>query len=108
MTAAPSTTSARATGAMRQTFRPNGAAKAVVPDFLILGAAKCGTTSLHGWLSQHPQVLMSSPKEPVYFELNMNGDPISTGRRISRNGTADGFSATHALPISFSRGCRRG
>jgi len=50
-------------------------ANAVVPDFLILGAAKCGTTSLHGWLSQHPQVLMSSPKEPVYFELEYDQGP---------------------------------
>jgi hypothetical protein len=75
MTAAPLTISANSTGAMPQTFRPDGAAKAVVPDFLILGAAKCGTTSLHGWLSEHPQVLMSSPKEPVYFELEYERGP---------------------------------
>lgn len=35
----------------------------------ILGAQKCGTTTLHHWLSQHPNVLGSSPKEPKYFEL---------------------------------------
>jgi len=57
------------------TGRPQAASNAVVPDFLILGAAKCGTTSLHGWLSQHPQVLMSSPKEPVYFELEYDQGP---------------------------------
>jgi len=43
--------------------------EAAVPHFLILGAAKCGTTSLHAWLSKHPQILMSSPKEPLHFEL---------------------------------------
>lgn len=43
--------------------------KETVPHFLILGAAKCGTTSLHLWLSQHPQLLMSFPKEPPFFEV---------------------------------------
>ena len=38
------------------------------PRFFILGAAKAGTTSLHAWLSQHPAVLMSNPKEPFFFE----------------------------------------
>lgn len=41
----------------------------VVPHFMILGAAKCGTTSLHAWLDQHPQTHMSNPKEPKYFEM---------------------------------------
>jgi hypothetical protein len=48
---------------------------AAVPDFLILGAAKCGTTSLHTWLNQHPQVQMCFPKEPVYFELDYSRGP---------------------------------
>lgn len=38
------------------------------PDFFILGAAKCGTTSLHAWLDFHPDILMSDPKEPFFFE----------------------------------------
>lgn len=38
-----------------------------LPNFLIIGAAKSGTTSLHEYLSQHPEVFMSSPKEPHYF-----------------------------------------
>jgi hypothetical protein len=39
-----------------------------VPTFLLLGAAKCGTTSLAYYLSQHPDVCFSEPKEPVFFE----------------------------------------
>ncbi len=35
---------------------------------MILGAAKAGTTSLAYYLSQHPDICMSSPKEPFYFE----------------------------------------
>ncbi|SHI67074.1 Sulfotransferase domain-containing protein [Mesonia phycicola] len=38
-----------------------------LPNFLIVGAAKCGTTSLHNYLMQHPQVFMSKVKEPKYF-----------------------------------------
>lgn len=39
------------------------------PNFLILGAAKSGTTSLYHYLKQHPQVYMSDPKETRFFEL---------------------------------------
>ena len=37
------------------------------PDFFILGAPKCGTTALSEYLRRHPQVFMSTPKEPHYF-----------------------------------------
>jgi hypothetical protein len=36
---------------------------------MILGAAKSGTTSLAYYLSQHPQIYLSEPKEPHFFEL---------------------------------------
>ncbi len=39
----------------------------MLPSFLVLGAARCGTTSLHYYLDQHPDVCMSSIKEPNYF-----------------------------------------
>ncbi|MCS3904372.1 hypothetical protein J2T55_002408 [Methylohalomonas lacus] len=47
------------------------------PNFFILGAPKCGTTSLAYWLSQHPNVFMSPNKEPHYFsnDLNHNIEP---------------------------------
>src|SRR5262245_16436607 len=37
------------------------------PNFFIVGAAKAGTTSLHAYLSAHPQVFMPALKEPHYF-----------------------------------------
>lgn len=37
------------------------------PNFFIVGAAKAGTTSLHAYLSSHPQVFMPALKEPHYF-----------------------------------------
>lgn len=39
----------------------------VLPNFLIVGAAKAGTTSLYHWLRQHPEVFMPNLKEPSYF-----------------------------------------
>lgn len=40
-----------------------------LPDFLIVGAAKSGTTSLYSYLIQHPQIFMSSNKEPCFFSF---------------------------------------
>jgi hypothetical protein len=37
------------------------------PNFVILGAPKCGTTALSVYLRDHPQVFVSRPKEPHYF-----------------------------------------
>ena len=37
------------------------------PNLLIIGAMKCGTTSLHNYLDQHPDVFMRPNKEPNYF-----------------------------------------
>jgi hypothetical protein len=40
-----------------------------LPNLLIVGAAKSGTTSLHNYLNQHPDVFMCFPKEP-HFLIN--------------------------------------
>ena len=42
-------------------FRP-------LPDFLILGAQKAGTTSLHRYLELHPSVLKPRVKEVHFFD----------------------------------------
>lgn len=39
----------------------------IKPTFFIIGAPKAGTTSLYYYLNKHPQVLMSSIKEPNFF-----------------------------------------
>ncbi len=38
-----------------------------LPDFVIIGAMKCGTTSLYDYLNLHPEVSMSHPKELNFF-----------------------------------------
>lgn len=41
-----------------------------LPDFLIIGGAKSGTTTLYQYLCRHPQVYMSTPKEPDFFSVD--------------------------------------
>lgn len=38
-----------------------------MPNFLIVGAAKCGTSSLYRYLRSHPEIYMSPVKEPKFF-----------------------------------------
>jgi hypothetical protein len=47
----------------------------VLPTFLVIGAAKAGTTAVYEYLRQHPQVFMSPVKEPHFFALE--GAPIA-------------------------------
>ncbi|HEY5052510.1 MAG TPA: sulfotransferase [Solirubrobacterales bacterium] len=51
-----------------------------LPTFFIIGAPKAGTTSLHHYLDQHPQVQMSSIKEPRFFAGPENGIPYPPDR----------------------------
>lgn len=37
------------------------------PDFIIIGAMKCATSTLHEQLSRQPGIFMSMPKEPCFF-----------------------------------------
>ena len=41
-----------------------------LPDAMIIGAMKSGTSSLHYYLTQHPQVIPPLRKEVHYFDLN--------------------------------------
>jgi hypothetical protein len=50
--------------------------KLAAPNFFILGAAKCGTTSLYHALKQHPEIHLSTVKEPSFF---------STGFQVVKN-----------------------
>lgn len=41
-----------------------------LPNFLIAGAAKAGTTSLYYYLNEHPEIYMSPIKEPKFITSN--------------------------------------
>jgi hypothetical protein len=59
-----------------------------LPDFLVIGAPKAGSTALHVALEQHPQLFLSDPKEPKYF-LTDGLRP----RRVHQRGPGDAHSA---------------
>lgn len=44
---------------------------AQLPNFVVLGAPKCGTTSLYYYLRQHPQVYLPERKELHYFSYEL-------------------------------------
>ncbi len=58
------------------------------PNFIIIGVAKCGTTSLYSYLSQHPQFLPAIRKEPMYLS--------SLVRKIKK---IDGLENLHLLNL---------
>lgn len=45
-----------------------------VPDFILVGAAKGATTSLHHYMSEHPEIQMPEIKETWFFSF-MNNPP---------------------------------
>lgn len=46
----------------------------MLPNLIIIGAGKCGTTGLYSYLRQHPDVSMSTPKELKFFVREENWD----------------------------------
>jgi hypothetical protein len=52
-----------------------------LPNLFIIGAPKCGTTSLHRYLDQHPRISMSRVKEPKFF--------LTDGMRPHHRGPGD-------------------
>lgn len=46
----------------------------MLPNLIIIGAAKAGTTSLHRYLKVHPEIWMSPVKELNFFDAGVNWD----------------------------------
>lgn len=53
-------------------IRPATEGPRALPDFIIVGAQKSGTTSLYKYLGQHPQVLKAARKEVHFFDENFD------------------------------------
>ena len=62
-------------------------------DFFIAGAPKAGTTSLYHYLNEHPEISMSSQKEPDYFS---DSDIQNEGMYYGKN-RIDTIKKYHAL-----------
>lgn len=48
-----------------------------LPNFIIAGFPKCGSTSLHYYLEEHPEIFMPKQKELHYFTYNILSDMIA-------------------------------
>lgn len=60
---------------------PGGAGTSRIADFFVVGAPRCGTTSLCRYLSKHPAICFSRPKETHYFaRLPPDWTPERLGR----------------------------
>ncbi len=91
----------------------------VLPDFLILGAQKAGTTSLHSYLEAHPCVLRAAAKEIHFFDLRYDrgvdwyranfptGVVRAVARRAGRRPALSGDASPYYLfhPLAPRRAC---
>jgi hypothetical protein len=70
----------------------------MLPDFLILGAPRSATTSLHYYLMQHPSIAMSRLKEPNYFLFDPDSRPMIDDPRIITKSVSDLASYERLFP----------
>ena len=79
----------------------------VLPTFFVLGAARCGTTSLHYWLAQHPDIAMSAIKEPNHFLFRPGPDGpqpcIADDRRLLAKSVPDRTAYERLFPAGGVR-----
>src|SRR5689334_9595383 len=54
--------------------RSHPAGQGALPNVIVIGGLKCGTTSLHHYLNLHPEIEMSRPKELNFFVEELNWD----------------------------------
>jgi hypothetical protein len=79
-----------------------------LPNLVIAGVAKAGTTSLFNYLAQHPEICPSDVKETRYFEPLRFGDalpPIETYAAHFRHWRGERY-ALEATPTYFYGGRR--
>lgn len=68
----------------------------MLPNFIVIGAAKSGTTSLYHYLAQHPEIYMSPVKEPRFFaleghSLDFPGQPVPPSVRTTTRTTLESY-----------------
>jgi len=59
-----------------------------LPNVLVIGAQKCGTTALHALLAGHPEIFGSAQKEPDFFSRDRKGDLARYARLFEGAGDA--------------------
>lgn len=69
------------------------------PDYVIIGAMRCGTTSLYLWLCDHPDVAPSARLEVNYFDRRYHRGPkwYRSQFAVGRKGRITGESSPYML-----------
>jgi hypothetical protein len=70
----------------------------VLPNFLIIGAMKAGTTSLYSYVRAHPQVFMPETKELDYFIDSLNWQKGQAWYERHFDGAGDARAVGEASP----------
>ncbi|MCA1682483.1 MAG: sulfotransferase domain-containing protein [Actinobacteria bacterium] len=86
-------------GARTRTGRNPGRDR-LLPEFVIIGAAKAGTTSLYGWLREHPFVAPATKKEVHYFDYNYYRGEDWYRSHFPLQGERDRFAVEHGRPFT--------
>ncbi len=80
-----------------------------LPDFIIIGAMKSGTSTLHSNLQLHPEIGMSKFKEPNYFnklyknyDLSWYKSLFNSGKKINGESSPN-YSKMHMYPGTAER-----
>jgi hypothetical protein len=71
----------------------------LLADFVIIGTAKSGTTSLYAWLCEHPCVEPATHKEVHHFEYNYYRGVDWYRAHFPTARDRDAFAATHGRPF---------
>jgi hypothetical protein len=71
----------------------------ILPSFVIIGAAKAGTTSLYGWLREHPFVAPAIRKEVHYFDYNYYRGDDWYRTHFPRESERAAFAEQHGRPF---------
>jgi hypothetical protein len=81
----------------RRARRSGRGDQGALPNLVVIGGLKCGTTSLHHYLNLHPEIEMSRPKELNFFVEELNW-PLGSdwyARHFTRSAPVRGESSPH-------------
>jgi hypothetical protein len=84
---------------LRKLARRNPGRGRILPDFIIIGAAKAGTTSLYAWLCEHEFVRRATAKEIHYFNLSYYRGTDWYRRHFPLERERTAFAAKHGRPF---------
>jgi hypothetical protein len=72
-------------------------------NFVVIGAMKAGTTSVHEILSRHPEIIMTRTKEPNFFSENYHRgqqwyESLFDSKSLERGDASPNYSRSHQWP----------